>query len=86
MTRKLGHPEFKATREHIREFGYTEMKGLLHDAGFEVAQSQGLFFHPYFGIPVVDGPVVDGSAADGPVVDGLVAEGMVSLTMVSVPQ
>ena len=57
MTRKLGYPEFKATREHIREFGYAEMCGLLGDAGFRVAESVGVFLHPYFGIPVVDQPV-----------------------------
>jgi len=57
MMRKLGYPEFKFTCEHVREFGYHEMKEIVERCGFQLLKSTGCFLLPYLGIPDVDRPV-----------------------------
>jgi SAM-dependent methyltransferase len=57
MIRALGLPEFKATIEHIREFGFAEMSSILEGLGFRITESRGSFLLPYYGIPDVDRPV-----------------------------
>jgi SAM-dependent methyltransferase len=57
MLRALGLPEFKATIEHIREFGFAEMTAILEGIGFRITASRGIFLLPYYGIPDVDQPV-----------------------------
>jgi ubiquinone/menaquinone biosynthesis C-methylase UbiE len=54
MTRSLGLPEFRATKEHMREFSYAEMAAMLDQAGFSIEDSAGVFLLPYYGIPELD--------------------------------
>lgn len=57
MVRALGLPEFRGTYEHFREFGYAEMCGILDGIGFDVESSEGIFLHPYLGVPGIDDKV-----------------------------
>jgi len=54
MVRKLGHGEFLATCEHIREFSFTEMKDILRSAGFTIGAHRGAFLLPYYAIPELE--------------------------------
>lgn len=47
MNRKLGHPDFMCSGDHIREYSYTEMINMLGDAGFEVEDAKGVSLMPY---------------------------------------
>jgi radical SAM superfamily enzyme YgiQ (UPF0313 family)/2-polyprenyl-3-methyl-5-hydroxy-6-metoxy-1,4-benzoquinol methylase len=57
VNRLLGHPDFKCSYDHIREFTTAELRGLLMKAGFRIRDEAGVFLMPYWGIPAVDDPV-----------------------------
>jgi 2-polyprenyl-3-methyl-5-hydroxy-6-metoxy-1,4-benzoquinol methylase len=57
VNRLLGNEDFKCSYDHIREFGYDEMRGMLDRAGFRIRHGAGVFLMPYWGIPGVDDPV-----------------------------
>ncbi|MFN5698256.1 MAG: class I SAM-dependent methyltransferase, partial [Cyanobacteriota bacterium] len=57
LTTKLGNPEFLTNYQHIREFSYQETLALLHQHGFDLERSAGIFLYPYWGVPGVDAVV-----------------------------
>jgi 2-polyprenyl-3-methyl-5-hydroxy-6-metoxy-1,4-benzoquinol methylase len=65
IVRKLGHPEFRSTYEHFREFGYDEMRGILDQIGFDIESSEGIFLHPYLSVPGIDA-LIQACALDDP--------------------
>lgn len=54
MLRRLGRPDLLATKEHVCEFGFKEMCGILERIGFVVRESRGCFLLPYYAIPELD--------------------------------
>ncbi|MEQ9814516.1 MAG: class I SAM-dependent methyltransferase [Azospirillaceae bacterium] len=54
MMRALGYPEFATNYQHLREFTYDELEGMLDRHGFDVSRSEGVMLYPYWGIPGVD--------------------------------
>lgn len=54
MARKLGYPEYRTNYQHIREFGYGELRALLQELGFSVTDAEGYMLYPYWGLPGVD--------------------------------
>ncbi|MGH7145166.1 MAG: class I SAM-dependent methyltransferase [Planctomycetota bacterium] len=57
MNRILGYNDFVCSMDHVKEFSYPEMCGMLTAAGFTLDHAQGIFFQPYWGIPHVDDTV-----------------------------
>jgi 2-polyprenyl-3-methyl-5-hydroxy-6-metoxy-1,4-benzoquinol methylase len=55
--RKLGFPEFKTNYQHIQEFTFQEIQGLLEEKGFSIEKSKGIFLYPFWGVPLLDGSV-----------------------------
>lgn len=54
MARKLGYPEYRTNYQHVREFGYGELRALLEQIGFAVTAAEGYMLYPYWGLPGVD--------------------------------
>ncbi|MGE4012011.1 MAG: class I SAM-dependent methyltransferase, partial [Alphaproteobacteria bacterium] len=54
MARKLGYSEYVTNYQHVREFTLDELTAILATHGFDVEQSAGIGFYPYWGIPGID--------------------------------
>lgn len=54
LARKLGHPPFETNQQHIREFSFAEVRGVLKDMEFEIERTEGISLYPYWGVPGVD--------------------------------
>jgi len=50
----MGLEKFTCSFDHINEISYLDCKGKLETAGFEIAESEGIFLKPYWGIPGLD--------------------------------
>lgn len=59
LNRKLGHPDFMCSGDHIKEYGYTEMVRMLAAGGLSIAHSEGVLLMPYHYVEGVFPPAVD---------------------------
>lgn len=71
VTRKLGYPEFVTNHHHIREFDGDEMVAVLAKGGFEVVDTAGVDFFPYWGVPGLDDAVRAITDGDDEVVEAM---------------
>jgi ubiquinone/menaquinone biosynthesis C-methylase UbiE len=55
INRAAGHNDFLCSWDHVKEFTYSEMAGMIGNAGFRIVETCGSFLMPYWGIPGVDG-------------------------------
>jgi ubiquinone/menaquinone biosynthesis C-methylase UbiE len=65
VTRKLGHPPFKTSYQHVAEFSFAQTRALLEAAGFRIVRSGGILLYPYWGIPGID-PITRAIVDDDP--------------------
>ena len=54
VTRALGHPEFETNHQHMFEFSYPDIVGMLDAAGLDVTDTDGIELRPYWGVPGID--------------------------------
>jgi SAM-dependent methyltransferase len=54
VNRMLGHGDFRCSYDHVREYTYSEMCDMLRKAGFDIQESRGVFFMPFWGVPGLD--------------------------------
>lgn len=47
VNRKLGHPDFMCSGDHIKEFTYSEMVEMLEAAGFSIEHAEGVTLSPF---------------------------------------
>lgn len=54
VNRMLGHPDFKCSIDHVKEYTFSEMVNMLTSEGFAIQDTAGVFLQPYWGIPGMD--------------------------------
>jgi SAM-dependent methyltransferase len=54
VARALGHPEFETNHQHMFEFSYPGIVGMLSAAGLDVTETDGIELRPYWGVPGID--------------------------------